>query len=100
MRPTFDVHALAAFFTPAALAQPKVLVTFTGAAKVQNNCIYILPSMPSYGIAQGSIFDLFGTSLALLVDAINLSARTVVQWETCPSASLSPLILARGKRSH
>ena len=31
---------------------------------LENNYSYILPGMPNYGIAQGSIFDIFGTGLA------------------------------------
>jgi len=42
---------------PAARAQPKV-------ARIQNIYSYILPGMPNYGIAQGSIFGIFGTGLA------------------------------------
>src|SRR5690242_18256001 len=33
--------------------------------RVQNNYSYILPGMPYYGIAQGSIFDVFGSGLTL-----------------------------------
>ena len=32
--------------------------------KIQNNYSYILPGMPNAGIAQGSIFDIFGNGLA------------------------------------
>jgi len=49
--------ALAALLTPALLAQPKI-------DRLQNNYSYILPDMPNYGIAQGSIFDIFGSGLA------------------------------------
>jgi uncharacterized protein (TIGR03437 family) len=49
--------ALAALFMPAAFAQPQI-------SKVQNAFSYILPRMPNYGIAQGSIFDISGTGLA------------------------------------
>ncbi len=38
-------------------AQPTV-------SAVQNNYSYILPGLPNYGIAQGSIFVLYGTNLA------------------------------------
>jgi uncharacterized protein (TIGR03437 family) len=64
MKPTFAAYALGTLFTTAVFAQPQILVTFTGAAKVQNNYSNILPGMPSYGIAQGSIFDLYGIGLA------------------------------------
>jgi hypothetical protein len=49
--------ALAALSMPAAFAQPKIF-------RVENNYSYILPGMPNYGIAQGSIFDIFGSGLA------------------------------------
>lgn len=42
---------------PVALAQPRV----TG---LQNNYSYLLPNTPNYGIAQGSIFVLYGQGLA------------------------------------
>lgn len=61
---TFTVCALAALFTTGVYAQPKIFLTTTGAAKAQNNYSNILPGMPSYGIAQGSIFDLYGIGLA------------------------------------
>src|SRR5690242_16042042 len=48
---------LALLSMPAARAQPKV-------ARIQNIYSYILPGMPNYGIAQGSIFGIFGTGLA------------------------------------
>ncbi|HXP87332.1 MAG TPA: hypothetical protein VN841_21545 [Bryobacteraceae bacterium] len=48
---------LAALLAPALLAQPKIDL-------LQNNYSYILPGMPNYGIAQGSIFDIFGSGLA------------------------------------
>jgi uncharacterized protein (TIGR03437 family) len=49
--------ALAALSIPPAFAQPRI-------SKIQNVYSYILPSMPNYGIAQGSIFAIFGTGLA------------------------------------
>jgi uncharacterized protein (TIGR03437 family) len=55
--------ALAALFTPALLAQPKI-------DRLQNNYSYILPGMPNYGIAQGSIFDIFGSGLATATSAL------------------------------
>jgi uncharacterized protein (TIGR03437 family) len=64
MKPTFAVCALAALFTPGALAQPKIFLTQNNYSKIQNNYSYILPGMPNYGIAQGSIFDIFGVGLA------------------------------------
>jgi len=42
-----------------AFAQPKI-------AALENNYSYILPGMPNYGIAQGSIFDIFGTGLSTI----------------------------------
>jgi uncharacterized protein (TIGR03437 family) len=49
--------ALATLLAPSLLAQPKL-------DRLQNNYSYILPDMPNYGIAQGSIFDIFGSGLA------------------------------------
>jgi uncharacterized protein (TIGR03437 family) len=40
-----------------AAAQPRI----TG---IQNNYSYLLPGTPNYGIAQGSIFVLYGTNMA------------------------------------
>ena len=40
-----------------AIAQPTV-------TQLQNNYSYVLPGLPNYGIAQGSIFDIFGSGLA------------------------------------
>jgi len=57
MKSLFAANAVAALFTVTAFAQPRV-------ARVQNNYSYILPGMPNYGIAQGSIFDIFGSGLA------------------------------------
>ena len=51
------VLALAMLSMPALLAQPKV-------SKIQNAFSLILPGMPNYGIAQGSIFTITGTGLA------------------------------------
>lgn len=48
---------LGALFAAVALAQPAI-------TKLQNNYSYILPGLPNYGIAQGSIFDIFGTNLS------------------------------------
>jgi uncharacterized protein (TIGR03437 family) len=44
-------------FTGLAVAQPRV----TG---IQNNYSYLIPGTPNYGIAQGSIFVLYGSGLA------------------------------------
>jgi len=49
--------AVVALSVPAAFAQPRI-------SKVQNAFSYILPAMPDYGIAQGSIFTILGTGLA------------------------------------
>lgn len=48
--------ALTGLFPSAAFTQ--------AVSRVQNNYSYILPGMPNYGIAQGSIFDIFGSNLA------------------------------------
>src|SRR5689334_12163245 len=49
---------LAALFSAAASAQSPRL------GRIQNNYSYILPGMPNYGIAQGSIFIVTGVNLA------------------------------------
>ena len=54
MKLTFAACALGTLFTTAVFAQPQIFVTFTGAAKVQNNYSNILPGMPSYGIGPAS----------------------------------------------
>jgi uncharacterized protein (TIGR03437 family) len=64
MRPVYAACALGALFLTAAFAQPQIFFTPNGSAKAQNNYSNILPGMPSYGIAQGSIFDLYGLNLA------------------------------------
>ena len=58
MRSTRLICALACAFAPIAFAQTP---TVSG---LLNNYSYTLPGLPSYGIAQGSIFDIFGTYLA------------------------------------
>ncbi|MBZ5636771.1 MAG: hypothetical protein LAO55_26905 [Acidobacteriia bacterium] len=57
MKSPVVILAIAALFMPAAFAQPKI-------SKLQNVFSSILPGMPNYGIAQGSIFDILGTGLA------------------------------------
>ena len=57
MKPTTAGRILAALLAIPAWAVPNVV-------KIQNNYSYILPGMPNYGIAQGSIFDIFGNGLA------------------------------------
>ncbi len=49
---------LLTFATPGAFAQQPTV------AAVMNNFSYTLPFSPNYGIAQGSIFDIFGSNLA------------------------------------
>jgi len=51
------VVILGLFTAALGLAQPVV-------SAVQNNYSYIPPGVPQYGIAQGSIFVVFGTGLA------------------------------------
>ena len=46
-------------FAGSTYAQPVI-----GAGGIVNNYSYVLPGLPNYGIAQGSIFDIFGTGLA------------------------------------
>jgi uncharacterized protein (TIGR03437 family) len=48
---------ISALFLPTLLAQPSV-------SAVENNYSYVQPGLPNYGIAQGSIFTLFGKNLA------------------------------------
>ena len=57
MKSVFAIYLLAATFPSGMLAQPTVSL-------VQNNYSYILPGMPNYGVAQGSIFDIFGQALS------------------------------------
>lgn len=58
MRSARLICALACGFAPIAFAQTP---TVSG---LLNNYSYTLPGLPNYGIAQGSIFDVFGTYLA------------------------------------
>jgi uncharacterized protein (TIGR03437 family) len=51
---------LFASFAALLAAQPAAPVV----AAVENNYSYIFPGLPNYGIAQGSIFTIFGTNLA------------------------------------
>jgi uncharacterized protein (TIGR03437 family) len=69
MRRFFWFVALTAF-VPAAFGQPKIFLTPIGVSKIQNNYSYILPGMPNHGIAQGSIFDIFGVGLATATSAL------------------------------
>ena len=56
MKPAFAASALAVLLTN---------LTFAATiGRLQNNYSYIFPDMPNYGIAQGSIFDIFGSGLA------------------------------------
>ena len=57
MKSRLVLCALAALSVPAVFAQPRI-------SKLQNIYSYILPGMPNYGIAQGSIFVIVGTGLA------------------------------------
>ncbi len=50
--------ALAGIFTGSALAQTPTV------GGLLNNYSFTLPGLPNYGIAQGSIFDIFGTNLS------------------------------------
>ena len=70
MKPTSAAFALMTLLTTAVFAQPEIFITFTGAGKIQNNYSWILPGMPNYGIAQGSILDIFGTGLATATSAL------------------------------
>ena len=79
MKPTLATCALAALFATGVFAQPKIFLTNTGSSKIQNNYSYILPGMPNYGIAQGSIFDIFGVGLATATsDLQSVPLRTVL----------------------
>src|SRR3974390_1899042 len=57
MKPILVILPLASFLPLSSPAQPTV-------SRLQNNYSYVLPGLPNYGIAQGSIFDIFGTGLA------------------------------------
>ncbi len=64
--------AIALFVAPAAWPQPVVNA-------VVNTYSYTLPGLPSYGIAQGSIFAIFGANLAATPSNLQaLPLRTVV----------------------
>jgi uncharacterized protein (TIGR03437 family) len=58
MRSSKLILALTCAFAPIAFAQAP---TVSG---LLNNYSYTLPGLPNYGIAQGSIFDIFGAGLA------------------------------------
>lgn len=78
MRRFFCFVALTTF-VPVAFGQPKIFLTPTGASKIQNNYSYILPGMPNHGIAQGSIFDIFGSGLATATSALqSVPLKTVL----------------------
>src|SRR5712691_10038476 len=56
-RNAFSVCFLGAFLASASLAQPTI-------SWVANYYSYVPPGLPNYGIAQGSIFVIFGAGLA------------------------------------
>jgi uncharacterized protein (TIGR03437 family) len=58
MRLTGDLLALAGILAGSALGQTPTV------GGLLNNYSYTLPGLPNYGIAEGSIFDIFGTNLA------------------------------------
>ena len=56
MRISSSICVLAAAVAAVASAQPVV-------SALENNYSYTLPGLPTYGIAQGSVFDIFGTNI-------------------------------------
>lgn len=57
MRILFSLSAAALMFATNAVAQQPVI------GGLLNNYSFVQPGLPNYGIAQGSIFDIFGTNL-------------------------------------
>ena len=51
------------------MAQPQIALTQNNSTAIFNNYSNIFPGMPTYGIAQGSIVDLFGAGLATTTNA-------------------------------
>jgi uncharacterized protein (TIGR03437 family) len=45
-------------------------------AGIENNYSYVVPGLPNYGIAQGSIFDIFGSNLASTSTALQTTPVT------------------------
>ena len=88
MRILFSVCATGMMFTASSVAQQPVI---TG---LLNNYSFVQPGLPNYGIAQGSIFDIFGTNLAdgytplqsvpLTTTLLGVSANVMVNGVTVP----------------
>src|SRR4051794_31204041 len=65
-----------AAFAATAVAQPVV-------SAVENNYSYVAPGLPSYGIAQGSIFVIFGSNLASTATGLqNVPLKTTLNGVT------------------
>ena len=80
MRSTRLICALACAFAPIAFAQAP---TVSG---LLNNYSYTLPGLPNYGIAQGSIFDIFGAYL----DSTRARSRRLPRSPSMAFPSASP----------
>src|ERR1035438_6606257 len=88
MRILFSVCATGMMFAASSVAQQPVI---TG---LLNNYSFVQPGLPNYGIAQGSIFDIFGTNLAggytplqsvpLTTTLLGVSANVMVNGVTFP----------------
>ena len=84
----FSVGAMGVMFATRSVAQQPVI---TG---LLNNYSFVRPGLPNYGIAQGSIFDIFGMNLAggraplqsvpLPVTLLGVSANVTVGNVTVP----------------
>lgn len=61
--------ALLVMFAAGGMAQPQIARTQNNSTAIFNNYSNIFPGMPTYGIAQGSIVDLFGAGLATTTNA-------------------------------
>ena len=61
--------AMLVMFAAGGMAQPQIARTQNNSTAIFNNYSNIFPGMPTYGIAQGSIVDLFGAGLATTTNA-------------------------------
>jgi hypothetical protein len=60
---------LLVMFAVSDVAQSQIARTQNNSTAIFNNYTNIFPGMPNYGIAQGSIFELFGAGLAMTTNA-------------------------------
>jgi uncharacterized protein (TIGR03437 family) len=75
MKSFLKLAALGAFVVAAATAQPTI-------AGLVNNWSNIKPGLPNYGIAQGSIFDIYGTGLSNSTSAQTIPLPTTLNGVT------------------